>query len=134
MPPPRSAGGAWTCFLGAFRKYAVFSGRAGLLECLSVLFISSLLISIFNAIDVWLAQNAEFYLYADGSMWLGLFKTAYSLASFLPLLGVLVRRMHDIDKSGWYVLIPVYGWIILPLYEGTKGPNQYGPDPKETNG
>lgn len=40
-----------------------------------------------------------------------------------------VKRMHDVDKSGWYILIPIYN-LILSLTDGTAGPNQYGDDPK----
>lgn len=58
-----------------------------------------------------------------------------SLAFLLPSLGVSVRRLHDGDHSGWWILIAFTGigallllyWFVL---EGTKGPNTYGPDPK----
>jgi uncharacterized membrane protein YhaH (DUF805 family) len=60
----------------------------------------------------------------------------YSLAVFIPNLAVAVRRMHDQDKSGWWILIgfvPFIGgiWLlVLYLIDGTRGPNSYGPDPK----
>jgi uncharacterized membrane protein YhaH (DUF805 family) len=60
----------------------------------------------------------------------------YSLAVFIPNLAVAVRRMHDQDKSGWWILIgfvPLIGglWLlILYLIGGTRGPNRFGPDPK----
>jgi uncharacterized membrane protein YhaH (DUF805 family) len=37
--------------------------------------------------------------------------------------------MHDVNKSGWYILIPIYN-LILCCTDGTIGPNDYGPDPK----
>jgi uncharacterized membrane protein YhaH (DUF805 family) len=40
-----------------------------------------------------------------------------------------VKRMHDVDKSGWYLFIPIYN-VILAFTEGTKGVNKYGADPK----
>jgi len=40
-----------------------------------------------------------------------------------------VRRMHDVNKSGWYILVPIYN-LILAFTPGTKGPNDYGEDPK----
>lgn len=59
-----------------------------------------------------------------------------SLAVLWPFLAVSVKRWHDRDKSGWWVLIgliPVIGWlwllIELGFLLGTEGPNQYGPDP-----
>ena len=60
----------------------------------------------------------------------------YSLAVFLPSLAVLVRRLHDTGKSGWWILIgliPLIGAIVLLVFtilEGEQGDNQYGSDPK----
>ena len=55
--------------------------------------------------------------------------TIYSVAVLIPSLAVAVRRMHDVGKSGWYILIPIYN-LILALSEGTRGDNEYGSDPK----
>ncbi len=52
-----------------------------------------------------------------------------ALALLIPTIAVAVRRMHDVGKSGWYCLIPIYN-IILACTEGEKGTNGYGPDPK----
>lgn len=46
-------------------------------------------------------------------------------------LAANAQRCHDMDKSGWYSLIPIYGPIICLFVEGTHGPNQYGDDPKQ---
>jgi len=60
----------------------------------------------------------------------------YALAVFLPGLAVTVRRLHDVGKTGAMVfiaLIPLVGaiWLlVLECTEGTRGDNQYGPDPK----
>lgn len=56
---------------------------------------------------------------------------------FIPGLAVQVRRFHDQDKSGWFILlgfIPYIGGLILFVFmclEGTRGPNRFGPDPKD---
>lgn len=50
----------------------------------------------------------------------------------IPTLAVGVRRMHDVGKSGFFILIPIYS-LILALTEGEANENQYGPNPKETN-
>ena len=47
------------------------------------------------------------------------------LANALPMLAVGVRRMHDVGKSGWFILIPIYN-IVLLATEGTKEDNTYG--------
>jgi len=53
----------------------------------------------------------------------------YSLAVLVPSIAVGIRRMHDVGKSGWFILIPIYN-LILACTDGEKGTNQYGPDPK----
>ena len=65
----------------------------------------------------------------DGRMSLG------SLALFLPALALAVRRLHDLDRSGWWLLVgfvPIVGTIVLLVWfctRGTEGPNRFGPDP-----
>ena len=59
----------------------------------------------------------------------------FGLATILPSLAVAVRRLHDLDRTGWWIfigLIPLIGWIILIIWyctRGTVGPNRFGPDP-----
>lgn len=59
-----------------------------------------------------------------------------SLVLFIPSLAVEVRRLHDIGKSGWYVLIrlvPLVGIVLLLIWlfsEGDPDNNQFGPSPK----
>jgi uncharacterized membrane protein YhaH (DUF805 family) len=51
------------------------------------------------------------------------------VATIIPLIAVQVRRCHDQDKSGWFILVPIYGFVLM-FIEGTRGPNRFGPDPK----
>ena len=53
----------------------------------------------------------------------------YSLAVLVPSIAVAIRRMHDIGKSGWFILIPFYNLYLFSI-EGEKGTNEYGPNPK----
>jgi uncharacterized membrane protein YhaH (DUF805 family) len=59
----------------------------------------------------------------------------FGLAIFLPGIAVGVRRLHDLDRSGWWLLlslIPLVGGIILIVWfcsRGTIGPNRFGQDP-----
>ena len=63
----------------------------------------------------------------------------FFLAIIVPSIAVQVRRFHDQDKSGWFVLlslIPIIGGLIVLVFmllEGTRGPNRFGPDPKDPN-
>ena len=53
----------------------------------------------------------------------------YGLAIIIPSIAVTVRRMHDVGKSGWYLLIPLYNFI-LSVTDGDSGDNEYGSNPK----
>tara|TARA_B110000881_G_scaffold58076_1_gene49726 strand:+ start:156 stop:335 length:180 start_codon:yes stop_codon:yes gene_type:complete len=53
----------------------------------------------------------------------------YTLAIIIPSIAVGVRRMHDVGKSGWFILIPVYSFI-LAVSKGDEVENEYGQDPK----
>jgi uncharacterized membrane protein YhaH (DUF805 family) len=59
----------------------------------------------------------------------------FGLAVLLPGIAVVIRRLHDLDRTGWWIflnLIPIIGWIILLIWyctKGTDGPNRFGPDP-----
>jgi uncharacterized membrane protein YhaH (DUF805 family) len=76
----------------------------------------------------------------DSVLGLTLIYPLFSLAILLPSLAVAVRRLHDLDRSGWWILlgfIPIVGFIILIIWycsRGTPGPNRFGPDPLSTDG
>ena len=59
----------------------------------------------------------------------------FSLAVLLPGIAVAARRLHDVDRTGWWLLlafVPVIGLIVLLIWfctKGTDGPNRFGPDP-----
>ncbi len=64
----------------------------------------------------------------------------YLLAVLLPGIAVSIRRLHDTDRSGWWLLIgliPFVGAIVVFVFtvlDSTPGENQYGPNPKEAEG
>ncbi len=66
----------------------------------------------------------------------GLLGGLYALAVIIPSLAVGVRRLHDTNRSGWWLLIgliPCIGFIVLIVFlvqDGQAGDNQYGPNPK----
>ena len=66
--------------------------------------------------------------------------TLFFLGIIIPSIAVQIRRFHDQDKSGWFVLLSfirfIGGLIVLVFMflEGTKGPNRFGPDPKDPAG
>lgn len=113
-------------YLNCIKKYVNFSGRASRKEYW-MFFLFNILFSFAAVIIDVLFGTLE-----DG---LGVFSCIYSLAVFLPGLAVTVRRLHDINRSGFAIfisLIPLIGGIILLVWmvsEGNVGENNYGPEP-----
>ncbi|MCI5210553.1 MAG: DUF805 domain-containing protein [Candidatus Electrothrix sp. ATG2] len=116
-------------YLKVLKKYKEFEGRAGRKEFWYALLINFIVMALLGGIDRGIGTFSE----ASG---VGLLHTLYALAVFLPMLAVQVRRLHDTNRSGWWVLIglvPVIGWIVLVFFsvqKGTEGENQYGDDPQ----
>ncbi len=116
--------------LKVLKQYADFKGRARRTEYWMYL--------LFNLIFAFIAAVLDNILGLKFSPEIpyGYLYLLYALVTFLPGLAVSVRRLHDVDKSGWFLfisLIPIIGGIwLLVLYatEGTQGRNQYGDDPK----
>ncbi|WP_304339058.1 DUF805 domain-containing protein [Campylobacter ureolyticus] len=148
-------------YLGAFRKFATFSGRARRKEYSWFL--------VFNFIVGIIISVIDFLAFGDSDE---IFSLIYALIAFIPGLAVFVRRLHDFGKSGWFVLVMVfvplttliiaiflaqidensitqsatilffvisvllfiYYFYYLPIFEkGNIGENAYGSDPKALN-
>jgi uncharacterized membrane protein YhaH (DUF805 family) len=105
-------------FIKCIKQYADFNGRARRKEYW--MFTLFFMIIYYAVIGIGAFMQSGLLLGLGGLFALGL---------LLPSIGVAVRRMHDVDKSGWFILIPIYN-LILACTEGTPGPNQYGEDPK----
>ena len=125
-------------YLGAFKKYAVFQGRARRKEFWMFYLFNMIVMSILSGITG--AGTSAYALDPDNSVLLiiaSILTGLYSLGILLPSLGLAVRRLHDIGKSGGWIfisLVPVVGgiWlIVLMCTEGVPGANAYGPNPKE---
>jgi uncharacterized membrane protein YhaH (DUF805 family) len=120
---------AWGYYTGVLRKYVDFSGRARRAEYWFFALVN-LLISIgLSIIDSILGLG--------GSGSVGILSGLYGLAVLLPSLAVACRRLHDTNRSGWWILIaliPIIGVIVLIIFavqDSDPGTNQYGPNPKE---
>ncbi len=106
-------------------NYANFEGRARRQEYW--------MFTLFNIIFIYaLAFLSGFLIAITETAVLGLIYIVYVLGVLIPSIAVTVRRMHDVGKSGWYCLIPIYSFI-LAVTEGDRGTNEYGPDPKAPN-
>ena len=116
-------------YLQALKKYAVFSGRSRRMEYWYFVLFNIIVSIVLGWIDALLGTLGS-------GMGVGLLSGIYGLAILIPSLAVTVRRLHDIDRSGWWILIglvPLIGVIVLlvfALLDGTPGDNRYGPNPK----
>ena len=120
-------------YINVLKKYATFSGRATRSEYWYFVLIYSIIYTILMGIDLAVGTFSK-QLMENGSF-LGFLSTAYSLILFLPSLAVTVRRLHDINKSAWWVLlifVPIIGFIVLVIYlcTNSKEDNKYGINPK----
>ena len=106
-----------------FENYTNFSGRARRAEYWYFFLMYVVILIVATVLDGALGFNFAPLPY-------GYLYVLVALASFIPSLAVGVRRMHDVGKSGWFLLIPIYS-LILACTEGDRGENQYGSDPKE---
>lgn len=112
---------AW--YLTVMKQYAVFSGRARRKEYWMFVLCNlgiALVLSLLGQLIGLKEQIANLY----------------SLVVLLPSLAVGVRRLHDTDRCGWWLLInliPVVGTLVFLYFmvcEGEAGPNRFGEDPK----
>jgi uncharacterized membrane protein YhaH (DUF805 family) len=102
-------------YFKVLQNYATFNGRARRKEYW--------MFGLFNMIFAFVFE------FVCGLIGAPDLASLYTLAILLPSIAVGVRRMHDVGKSGWFLLIPIYNFI-LAVTEGEKGENQYGQDPK----
>ncbi|MDE7409555.1 MAG: DUF805 domain-containing protein [Muribaculaceae bacterium] len=105
------------------QNYCNFSGRASRSEYWWFCLFNFILSTVIGIAFCW-SQDT-----------LNIVSCIVNLALLLPSLGLAVRRLHDIDKSGWWLLIaliPIIGWILLIVWyckDSQMETNQYGPVP-----
>jgi uncharacterized membrane protein YhaH (DUF805 family) len=103
-------------FIKALKNYATFSGRARRKEYWYFFLCHVLALIVLATLSMFTP-----FLWTVYMLW--------ALVMFLPGLSLGVRRMHDVGKSGWYLLIPFYS-LVLVCTKGDQGTNAYGADPK----
>ena len=118
-------------YFNVLRNYIGFSGRARRKEFWMFILVNAIFLGVLSVLDKMLGWQR-----AGGE---GVLATIYSLLVFLPSLAVQFRRLHDTNRSAWWLLlllIPVAGWVVLVIFScqrGTPGENTYGPEPDLTS-
>jgi uncharacterized membrane protein YhaH (DUF805 family) len=102
-------------YLEVLKKYAIFQGRARRKEYW--------MFFLFNMIITFAVG------FVGGMLKMTFLGSLYTLAVLVPSIAVGVRRMHDTDHSGWWLLLPIVN-LVFACTDGTPGPNEYGPSPK----
>jgi uncharacterized membrane protein YhaH (DUF805 family) len=107
-----------------FRNYATFSGRACRSEFWYWTLFSILVSIVAGILDLALLPLAS----------ISPFGAISTVVLFLPDLAVAARRLHDLDRTGWWLLIclTIIGAFVLLVWDclkGTSGANRFGPDP-----
>jgi uncharacterized membrane protein YhaH (DUF805 family) len=133
-----------------YRRYAEFDGRSRRMEYWMFSLFTLLVMLAFGALmiaggfDLAALENPDVVQAEPGPLfWVGAAGLGiFTLASLIPGIAVTVRRFHDRDMSGWWVIgfavlgaLPYVGWIasianlVIMALAGTSGPNRFGPDP-----
>jgi len=111
-------------YISVLKQYAVFSGRARRTEYWMFVLCNIIVMLLLGMVDRLIGGEKE------------LISSIYSLAVLLPSLAVAARRLHDTDRSAWWLLIgliPIIGTLALIYFmvcNGQQGPNRFGDDPK----
>lgn len=111
------------------KKYATFNGRAGLDEYWWYILFLTLGNVIFASLDSFLGTTAGFMYQENIEIKTSLFNGMFSLLTLIPSIAVATRRLHDVNKSGWWQLLmltiigifPLIYWLLKkPIDEGNR--------------
>lgn len=114
-------------YVKALSNYTNFKGRATRMEYWMYCLVTAIISFILSILD------SAFIVPETG---VPVLTWIYALAVLLPGIAIVIRRLHDTDRSGWWYLIafiPIVGCIVLIVFmclDGTVGKNRYGLDPK----
>jgi uncharacterized membrane protein YhaH (DUF805 family) len=126
-------------FIKPYFKYAQFSGRADRKEFWYFIIFYVVVYAILAIVDGivfggYVAMTRDSFSASSS----GPLQAIFALGSFIPMLAVAFRRLHDINKTAWWILlglIPLVGTIILIIWYARKGdpaPNAYGESPESS--
>jgi len=102
-------------YVDVLKKYAVFEGRARRKEYWMFV--------LFNMIAAFVIG------FIAGMIHVPILSNVYALAVLVPSIAVGVRRMHDTDHSGWWLLVPIVN-LVFAVTDSQPGPNRFGENPK----
>ncbi len=116
-------------YLSVLKNYATFSGRARRKEYWMFALFNIIILLVLSVIDATLGLVSY-------ELGIGILSGIYMLATFIPNIAVSIRRLHDTNRSGWWLLlyiIPIIGFVVLLIFvcsDSQPGSNRYGDNPK----
>ena len=122
-------------YIKAIKNYAVFSGRTTRME-FWMFMLFNCLVALAIGVTVGIIATVANMDAADNDYFARTMSNLYVLFILLPTVSILVRRLHDIGRNGWYCLlafIPVVGvaaMIVIGMLDTEPFPNEYGPSSK----
>jgi uncharacterized membrane protein YhaH (DUF805 family) len=111
-------------YFEVLKKYAVFGGRARRKEYWMFFLFNIIISFVIGFVTGFLGAALGI-----GTTLSNATSLIYSLAIFIPSIAVAIRRMHDIGRSGWWILFPFVNLVFLCL-DSQPSENEYGPNPK----
>tara|TARA_B100001250_G_C19242209_1_gene547038 strand:- start:104 stop:478 length:375 start_codon:yes stop_codon:yes gene_type:complete len=119
-------------YLSAMQNYAEFNGRSRRKEFWMFTLIYTVILIVAMILD---SLFGSYYYIGDVEI-IGYLELITSIIHIVPSIAVTIRRLHDINKTGWFfcvILIPLAGiiwYLVMMCTNGTNGENEYGTDPK----
>ena len=108
-------------YVAVLKKYSDFKGRSSRAEYWNYYLVNSVIGLTISFIEGSGSLRTD--------MTAGPVESIYTLLVLLPSIAVAVRRMHDVNKSGWFTLVPIYNLILL-VSKGDDKSNRFGAKPK----
>ncbi len=116
-------------YIKALKNWKDFAGRSRRKEYWFFILINAIISIGLSIVDQIIGT-------ANAESGFGVLGTVYALVILVPAIAVTIRRLHDTNKSGWWILIifiPIIGPLVLLYFmiiDSDEGDNQYGPNPK----
>jgi uncharacterized membrane protein YhaH (DUF805 family) len=127
-------------YVQVFKRAFDFTGRSRRREFWLFVLVNLVVTAVLTALDTLLGLGGVTTLTGPGYAFTylapGLLGSIYNVVVLIPNIAVSIRRLHDTDRSGWWLfiaLLPLIGAIVLIVFwamEGTRGANRFGADPK----
>lgn len=111
-------------YFEVLRKYAVFSGRAQRKEYWMFFLFYIIIAVTISFVGMLIGFELDM-----GTKLSDFASLLYNLAILIPSIAVGIRRMHDIGRSGWWLIVPIVGFVFL-FFDSQFDENEYGPNPK----